>query len=226
MSIENLLSQMDTLLTENETVNRMSFFQLRYFIIGKEPTVQARLRKCLTELESRRDSIKNILLSIEEAQDDIEALDLQRASINTNDKLDEIKVRKLQRKKIALERTIVLYQKTLKELQEEAGFFLNAYQEIEKVEPLKPFDDFQTNAQLWNERYNQEMSLRLLLQRPFDLELVKAILSLDSSIPIRNEMINILEQLKQQKTQPSKCLCDKKTQIGVEDQCQQTKSQV
>jgi hypothetical protein len=142
-------------------------------------------------------------LSIDDLQDDVEIIDIDienmRSQIHFRNELDnkshEIKTRKLQRKRQALQNTIASYKKKLTELETEADFFLNAFLEMEKIEPLKPFDDMQTNAQLWNERYYQDLQLRLLLQKPLDLELVKCILCLDKSTPIRAELINILDQI-------------------------------
>ena len=78
---KDLLSTINQVLETPEIRNRHTFFQLRYFVLGKEPTVQSRLRKCLVELRARQESIENLRLSIEEAKDDIELanIDIKRS---------------------------------------------------------------------------------------------------------------------------------------------------
>jgi hypothetical protein len=216
MSREDLLPAINQVLEKPEFRNRHTLFQLRYFVIGKEPTVQARLRKCLAELSARQETIENLRLSIAEARDDIELadIDIKRAEEarsgtlspfgidNEPSELDkkawDIQIRKGQRRKQNLEKTLKRLGKTLQEAEEEAEFFLQAYQELEKVEPLKPYDDPQTNIEYWNERYTEEVKLRLLLQKPIDLELAKCLLAMDEKTPIRGQFIDILNQIEKQ----------------------------
>ena len=209
MSREDLLPSINELLEKPEIRNRHSFFQLRYFVIGKEPTIQARLRKCLTELATRRETIESLQLSIEEAEDDIELANIdikQREEhvsafgADTNDlekEANKIYSRKANRKKQGLEKTIKRLKKTLEETEEEAGFFLLAYKDLEKVESLKPYDDPKTNTEYWNERYTEELKLRLLLRKPIELELAKCILAMDKETLIREEFVNILTQIEE-----------------------------
>ena len=75
------------------------------------------------------------------------------------------------------------------------AFFLSAYKQLEKIEPLRRHDDPESNAEFWNENLSQELQLRILLQKPLDLELVKCILALNKDAPIRIEMIKILDQI-------------------------------
>ena len=62
--MSELMTAMDDLL-KNEVVQRHSYFQLKYFLIGKEPTNQAKMWQCLRELKTRRQSLKAISLEIE-----------------------------------------------------------------------------------------------------------------------------------------------------------------
>mgnify|MGYP003338271045 FL=1 len=41
-------------------VGRHSMFQLKYFIVGKEPTHQSKMWRCLSEIESRNEQISSI----------------------------------------------------------------------------------------------------------------------------------------------------------------------
>ena len=83
----------------------------------------------------------------------------------------------------------------IKETEEETSFFLSAYQQLEKIEPLTRHDDPAANAEFWNENFSQELQLRILLQKPLDIDLVKCILALDEGSLVRREMIGILEQI-------------------------------
>ena len=199
---EDLLTSVGQIIDKPEVAHRHSFFQLKYFILGKEPTIQARLRKCVTELGSRKESLENLHLAIEDLNDDVELLNIDIEEQSTTDvkkkRFSEIKIRKINRKKQSLRNELQKLKKRLNDTEEETKFFLQSYYELEKVESLKPLDDLDTNIQYWNEKYTEEIKLRFLLQKPIDLELAKCILALDKSTPIRKEFINILEQIEKQ----------------------------
>jgi len=204
---QDLLVSINQIIEQPEVQRRHTMFQLKYFILGREPTIQARLRKCVVELTSRKESMENLRLAIEDLQDDIELanIDINRQEIaakkdkdDLEKRFSEINTRKARRKRKALENELRKLGKRLRETEEEAAFFFQAYRDLEKAESLKPFDDFDTNIQYWNERYTEELKLRLLLQKPLDLELAKSILALDKTAPIRAEFINILEQIEEQ----------------------------
>lgn len=190
------------LLAQKKVSHRHSLFQLKHFILGKEPTIQAKLRKCLNEIDARKISIKNMKLALEEAEDDGKLLEIKIRSLgqkatksDLHTEYRDIQIRKLKRKQEANYDTIRTIRQKLRECEEETAFLLSAFYELEKAEPLADFDDFAKNQEFWNEHYSQELQLRLLLQKPLDLELVKCILALDKTTPIRTEVISILEQL-------------------------------
>ena len=56
-------------ITENKIPDRHSYFQLKYFVIGKEPTTQAKIRACIIELKTRKDSLENIELQLRELKE-------------------------------------------------------------------------------------------------------------------------------------------------------------
>jgi len=207
----DILGEIEQLLKENRVVNRMSLFQMKHFLIGKEPTIQAKLRCCLNELSARKHSLRNLVLAIEDTNDDIRLLELnieERSVLaeNTLNKVEkwDIETRKLNRKKVKLELTLEDLLKTQRETEEEANFFLQAFKKLQEIEPLKPFDDLQTNLELWNEKYSDEIHLRLLTGRPLDLNLVKCILNLDKETPIRKELVSMLEQIEKQAIEEKK----------------------
>jgi DNA polymerase III delta prime subunit len=190
------------LIESSNLASRHTFYQLKHFVLGKEITTQAKMQKCLREIDARKSSIKSMVLGIEEAEDEAKVLDLKMAVLEKKKEKNElhkeyksIQKRKLTRKKAMLLDTIGEMRKKLLETEEEMSFFLSAYRQLEKIEPLRRHDDPEANAHYWDENFAQELQLRLLLQKPLDLELVKCILAMDSASPTRKEMIGILEQI-------------------------------
>lgn len=198
----DIYSRASALVNKNQISNRHTFYQLKHFVLGKEVTIQAKLQKCLREIEARKSSIKSIVLSIDDAADEIRILEIKEKVLEKKKEKNElhkeykeIQKRKLIRKKSVLLESIFELRKKLKETEEETEFFLLAYQQLEQIEPLKRHDDPESNAQYWNENFAQELQLRLLLQKPLDLDLVKCILALNPESTTRKEMIGILDQI-------------------------------
>jgi hypothetical protein len=196
-----------------EISHRHTFFQLKHFILGKEITTQAKMQKCLKEIEARFESLNNMNLSIEEANDDIDIINLKilnlekkKVKSDINKQYKEIQIRKLNRKKKLLINSLNNINKKLKETEEEVAFFTSAFKQLERIEPLKKYDDLESNQNFWNENFSQELQLRLLLQKPLDLELVKCILALNKEAPIRVEMIKILDQIQNKAIESKKLI--------------------
>ena len=190
-------------LVESKPVcSRHTFYQLKHFVLGKELTTQAKMQKCLREIDARKGSMKSMILGIEDAEDELKMLGLKMALLEKKKEKNElhkeykaIQKRKLSRKKAVLQDTIDDMRKKLLETEEETSFFLGAFSQLEKIEPLRRHDDPEANAHYWNENFAQELQLRLLLQKPLDLDLVKCILAMDPESATRKEMIGILEQI-------------------------------
>lgn len=180
----------------NDIVNRHSYFQLKYFVVNKEPTHQSKLWRCIRELQSRQEGIESIENEIENLKDDLELLELYRDKIG-EDKEGLILLRKHDRKINSTKKSIDRLSKRLKETKEEAEFFLKSFQELEKIESLLPFDDFKSQHSYWSEKLAQEINLRSLLEEPISYEIIKTILSLNNDSPIKTAVINMLERKKQ-----------------------------
>lgn len=211
----NLLEKVEETL-EKEIASRHSYFQLKYFVIGKEPTTQAKMWQCLRELKSRYEALTSLDLEIEENQDNLSLVDieikknkLKAASFEKDFKdvkdLLEIKTqenaihtRKLQRKKKALfDKTKNLEEKK-KYLLEETEFFLESFKNLEKVEKLKSFDDLEAQKQYWGTKLLEKINLKMLLQNPLDTELAETILALPDDIPVKQQMIKRLNTVQEQ----------------------------
>ena len=88
MSSENEIYLEAEELLKNEVVDRHSFFQLKYFVVGKEPTMQAKMWRCLTELKTRKEAIDIINLEIEETKDTIELLNIEEKRLENINKYE------------------------------------------------------------------------------------------------------------------------------------------
>ena len=196
-----------------DVVNRHSYFQLKYFVVGKEPTTQAKLWRCIRELSARSESIKAIEQEIEETKDNIELAEIgiqrfenlteQNQLANTeiedwekalNKKELDINVRKRERKLQSLRESLVSLEVKRKESEEEAIFFMGAFESLAKVEPLKPFDDLESQTQYWNEKFAQLANLKVLLRQNLDTDLVQSIMSLSDDCHIKTEVSHMLEK--------------------------------
>jgi hypothetical protein len=199
----DLIKKMDDLL-KNDVISRHSYFQLKYFLIGKEPTNQAKMWQCLRELKLRKDNLKNLLLQIEEEKDKLELHEINLIKLNKlkDKETDEITTKELVVKQRQLNRAIEGVKNTILDLQEkqrfieeECEFFLQTYKNIEKIEPIKNFDDIEAQKEYWGTKLLEKMNLKILLENNIDIELVETVLSLPDDIPIKQQVLNKLNAL-------------------------------
>ena len=80
--MSDIMEEMRDLLSQQEISQRHSYFQLKYFLIGKEPTYQSKMWQCLRELRNRVESLDNMSLEIDELKDKIEILDISKNRIS------------------------------------------------------------------------------------------------------------------------------------------------
>jgi len=176
--------------------DRPSYFQLKHFVLGKQPTIQGQLWQCLRELQTRKEVVDSIQLEIEETKDHLELIDMDEADHNHADKKFKIIRRQLERKRVTLRKSIDKLEKKLKFTNEEIQFILQYYEALLKVEPLKEYDDLEVQKEYWNEKYSQEINLRILLKQPINTELTKEIIALPDDVPIKIEFLNFLDKVK------------------------------
>ena len=200
--MNNSIYEKACVMTKGKTCERHTFYQLKHFVLGKELTTQAKLQKCIREINARKKSLKSMILGLEDTFDELRTMELELSSLekkNVKEPLDkehlEIQKRRLKRKMDVLTDSIEEIEQKIKETEEETEFFMRAFEQLEVIEPLKRYDDPDTNAEFWNENFAQDLRLRLMLQKPIDLELVKCILALDENAPVRKEVVGILEQI-------------------------------
>jgi len=162
-------------------VERHSYFQLKHFLIEKEPTIQSKLWRCIRELKARKDSIYSINLEIEEIEDCIEEIGNPTDNAFISDRRKKRKLLSLQKRKEDL-----IFK--LKNLTEECDFIAKMFEELEKIEKIKPFDEKDEQIKYWDAKLLEEFNLKVLLGQPLDTELIKTILSLDDDSKIKNNI--------------------------------------
>lgn len=209
-----------TELLKHEVVQRHSFFQLKYFLIGKEPTVQSKMWQCLRELRQRRESLDAIELEREEVKDKIALIDISMLKLTAaygdenQPELDrrelEIRIRQSERQKKALVKNLEDLDDKERWLNDECLFFVETFKNLEKVEPLRPFDDIEAQSQYWNEKLTQKANIKMLTQNTIDSELVETIVALPNDLPIKKHTLQNLnikqEQMLQQLREAAKKL--------------------
>jgi hypothetical protein len=224
-----LLQKIDSLL-RTDIVTRHSYFQLKHFIVGQEPTHQARMWQCLRELKNRRDSVAAIKMEVDDTNDKLALLDIEEQRIkvyihdcdippsqyvpNTDEaksKLNdlniaehEIKLRRLDRQRLSLKESLSQLKTKQKNNLEECAFFVQAFEGLEKIAPLKPFDDLESQKEYWNTRLTEEINMRMILHQPLDIELMKTVLALHNDSPIKKQAIGMIEQQKSRMLAASK----------------------
>jgi len=213
----DVYKEMCDLLENKDIVNRHSFFQMKYFIVNKEPTHQAKLWRCLRELHARKDVIEATKMELDECQDNLELteIEIQRTKLagdiyEQNKTLEfpeiealnkdesKIRERRLERKKKGILGTIASLEKKLMEMQEETAFFVEAFRSLEKIAQLKPFDDLTSQKEYWNEKIAQEFQLRALTGMPADVDLARTTMCLMDDMPVKCQLLQALEVKKKQ----------------------------
>jgi hypothetical protein len=204
---QKLFESVQTLVTKSEMPERHTFFQMKNFIVGKECTVQGQLWQITRELRSRSESLVALQDQIAETQDNIELLNIAterlrlpiKAVMGIEVEVDElcereqqIKLRKVDREKASLERTVETLKRKSKYLLEEMAYLYKAHETLSKVQAMKPLDDVQAQQEYWNEKLTEELNLRLLLRNPLDSDFVKTILALEDTSPVKKQMVEIL----------------------------------
>jgi hypothetical protein len=200
-----LMQKVDEILDVAEMPDRHSYFQLKNFVVGKEYTVQGQLWQVVRELVARRESYEAIEEQIDDTDDTIKLEEIKKErslSIETVSNWDlqekEVLVRKQQR----LIRSLYRHKNNLERkkfyLSQEIAYLITAYETLVKVEGLKNFDDLTAQQDYWNEKFSEELNLRLLLNQPIDSEFVRTVMALDDDMAIKKQMTAILQKAQDQ----------------------------
>lgn len=209
--MQTIISEIEQLL-KNACPKRMSFFQLKHFIVDIEPTNQAKLQVCLRELRTRCDSLKNIQKEHEEISDknELASIELQRLAYHCDEDNVSDEEAMLQQKERAIinrqlnrkiednKKKIEELKETAKNINEEAQFFIQAFNQLVAIEPLKVWDDLDVQKQYWDSKIGNMLKLRLILGLPLDEELIKSALALPTESETRKKTENLLAATQQQ----------------------------
>lgn len=222
MSTENTLTVTDAespslhanltkVVEKHPMTGRHSYFQLKYFIVNKEPTIQAKLWQCLREMKARKETLDGLELERAELLDQIELSEiaLSRPDANASaygiDTPDDewsqreraISKRQGERRLASLKKGLDGLEVRQRETEEEAAFFLQAFTDLEKVEKAKPYDDVEAQKAYWSARFSNEMNMKLMLEHRIDPELAKAVLSLPDDVGVKRELVGVLNRQQQ-----------------------------
>lgn len=222
----NLFSKIDEVL-KKAPENRHSYYQLKHFIIGKEPTVQAKMWQCLKELQVRKETIDNLIVEIADLHDDVALIEIEIEKENVTksktfkDKYTkelaikemDIKIRKLVRRADRINKNITKLGEKLEFSIQEARFFLQAFEALEKVEPLKDYDDHDAQKELWEARISEEINLRILLKQGLTTDLVKTALTLPEDSVVKVEVEKMIQNFMSHKMIQNKEVNDTKQVI-------------
>ena len=160
--------------------------------------------QCLRELKSRQETLDSIDLQIEEENDKLELCKLNISRIEKTEKetTDELDSKELTIKKRQINRAVTSTLKNIeslknkkKDTEEECEFFVETFKNIEKIEPLKNFDDLDSQKDYWGTKLLEKINLRILLQKNVDTELIETALALPDDTPIKQQVINKLNYL-------------------------------
>lgn len=202
--MQSLVEKIQSIIPEQK--NRHTYFQLKHFIICKEPTVQSRINACLRELENRKQSLEAIELQIADEFDNKLILE---AKINKyskkDDDISQIKVRKLGRAFKQLDKHIESLRIKMRGIEQESLFLIELYEELIKQEPPKDWDDFQVQAEYWNAKLTHELKICLTLSGNINNDLVSSIMALPNDLPVKQRLLTIYKT----RTEPEKLILQK-----------------
>lgn len=188
--MHSLVEKIKSIIPEQK--NRHSYFQIKHFIICKEPTVQSRINACLIELEERRQSLEGLELQI---ADDIDNKLILVEKINKystkDDNISQIKVRKLERASRQLDKHIESLRVKMRGIEQESLFLIELYDELVKQEPPKYWDDFQVQSEYWNAKLANELKICLTLSGNISNDLVHSIMALPNDLPVKQKLLDI-----------------------------------
>ncbi len=211
MSELTLTNQAEKILNSVDLKDRHSYFQLAHFILGKEPTIQAKLWQCVREINPRLDTLISLEKEIETFDENFKITEIKikiidsrinELSVNPSNEQNILKSEILKIKKKRLERFLSSKEKTKEKIlkkkrmvEEELSFFVKNFNELEKVEKIKNWDDFKLQSDIWSAKLGADLNLRFLLNLPTDIELCKTVLTLPENNPVKQQLVSSLKNI-------------------------------
>lgn len=205
--MSEIINKADVILKSYEIPDRSTYFQLKNFILGSEPTLHAQVVSCIRNIQDRREQIDDLYLQIEDSEDEIKLIDIQIERIEREEqsvaiyKWEEqklIEVRKIKRKKTSIEKNNLKLRNKIKYILEEIQYLNMSYDKLmEKLVELKPLDDYEVQIDYWNQKLTEEVNLSFMLNKPISTELVRTILSLDDDMGVKKQVVAMLYKAQQ-----------------------------
>jgi hypothetical protein len=184
-------------IVESDVPNRHSFFQLNCFVLGKEPTHQAKLRRCVEELRSRKKDIDSCLLQIDDLQDRNDLIRCDMSYWTFKEEEREIRCRIAERTILQNNNAIDELKSKMKGIEEEMLFFSQAFEKLSEVEPIKQWDDTEVQMEYWNAKLYEDIQHRLLMRLPIDVEIIRTVLAMPPTATVRKQMVSLLDKQKE-----------------------------
>lgn len=221
MSREEITKEVDKAL-EKAPAQRNSLFQMKYFIIGNQPTWNAKLWQCLLEMRRNKETIDALNNEKEEMRDQLELVRIELDEMASNPaptiydkRKKEVLLRQLERRKVNIERSMNNVEQKLEFAFQESKFFLETFKGIDKEFPVADFDNEEAQTEYWNAKFKEELDLRMLLQQPLDLELIKSTLSLPDEAQCKQQMLGTLAAIQKQMIEQRKAQESNRIQTNV-----------
>lgn len=203
----DLVLQIDSI-TENSHKNRHSYFQLQYFVVGKEPTIQAKIQSCKDELLERKKALLSYDVAINELYDQKRLYEINIKNVkNCKEDLSEeegIQIRQLCRKIEFCKSQIDDINSKKDDKAEEANFLIGLYDKLCEIEKPKDWDSIEVQAEYWNAKLTQDLQMSLMLGQNPSVEVFKTIFSLPDKSPIKVSTKQLVEEAKLKKLAESK----------------------
>lgn len=182
---------------------RHSFFQLQYFVIGKEPTIQAKIEACKRELIDRKDAIQSFNNGLEELYDKkrleeikIEELKESKESEDYQSERVNILIRQIQRRIKSFNFEIEDMTNRIAAKEDEANFLLGLYEKLNEIEKPKDWDSLEVQAEYWNARLTRLIESQLILGKSPNSEDFLTVLSLPDNMPIKVATKKLIQENK------------------------------
>lgn len=211
-----LQEKLDSVLNQG-IADRHSFFKLQNFVLGTEYTIQGKLWQTIRELKSRKESLDLLTQELENASENMALFEIKiekeeckkqkirKKSYDLDDCIEkrlfecnikeiELEIKKYTRKHKNSADAIFQIKEKIRYIEEEVNFLLHAFDELSKVETIKPIDDVEAQKEYWNAKLTQEINLNLLLGKSLPTDLVKIALSLHDGAPVKIQMIKMLKK--------------------------------
>lgn len=190
--MKSLLEKINTLLPPPNY--RHTFFQIKHFMIGKEPTVQGRIQACLRELRDRRNTLEAIELELAEQFDNKMLLEVRANKLShVATTVGQVKTRQIGRKIKAIEKHMNDLREKIMGIEQESLFIIELYEGLLTQEQVREWDDFQVQSEYWNSKLFNELKVSLLLSGHVSNELVSSIMALPDNSPVKQQLVSIYQ---------------------------------